>query len=78
MASRPDTSDTGLYCLEPLRKQDYEGCLCSLFPSAESRSSAFALRAFNVELAQAGIKIPYKLFAKNYDIMCLMLNNKEL
>lgn len=39
------------------RKRDYEGFLCSLLLPAESRTSAFALRAFNVELAQAGIKI---------------------
>ena len=78
MASRPDSSGAGHYCWEPLWKQDYEGCLCSLLLPAESRSSAFALRAFNVELAQAGIKIPYKLFAKNCDIMCLMLNNNKL
>ncbi|KAG5213839.1 hypothetical protein JEQ12_009625 [Ovis aries] len=32
---------------------NHEGCLCSLLLPAESRSSAFALRAFNVELAQA-------------------------
>lgn len=37
------------------RKRDYEGFLCSLLLPAESRPSAFALRAFNVELAQAGI-----------------------
>ncbi|KAB1257974.1 NADH dehydrogenase complex I; assembly factor 6 [Camelus dromedarius] len=37
-------------------KRDYEGYLCSLLLPAESRSSAFALRAFNVELAQAGFK----------------------
>ncbi|KGL74684.1 NADH dehydrogenase (ubiquinone) complex I, assembly factor 6, partial [Tinamus guttatus] len=35
------------------RKRDYEGFLCSLLMPAESRTSAFALRAFNVELAQA-------------------------
>lgn len=46
------------------RKRDYEGYLCSLLLPTESRSSAFALRAFNVELAQAGIKVPLKLFAK--------------
>ncbi|XP_044933887.1 NADH dehydrogenase (ubiquinone) complex I, assembly factor 6 isoform X2 [Mustela putorius furo] len=40
------------YCMELLRKRDYEGYLCSLLLPAESRSSAFALRAFNVELAQ--------------------------
>lgn len=34
------------------RKRDYEGYLCSLLFPTESRSSAFALRAFNVELAQ--------------------------
>lgn len=39
------------------RKRDYEGFLCSLLLPAECRTSAFALRAFNVELAQAGIKI---------------------
>ncbi|XP_047584175.1 NADH dehydrogenase (ubiquinone) complex I, assembly factor 6 isoform X2 [Lutra lutra] len=40
------------YCMELLRKRDYEGYLCSLLLPAQSRSSAFALRAFNVELAQ--------------------------
>uniref|UniRef100_A0A670KEE0 NADH:ubiquinone oxidoreductase complex assembly factor 6 n=1 Tax=Podarcis muralis TaxID=64176 RepID=A0A670KEE0_PODMU len=40
------------YCMELLRKRDYEGFLCSLLLPAECRRSAFALRAFNVELAQ--------------------------
>ncbi|XP_004474751.1 NADH dehydrogenase (ubiquinone) complex I, assembly factor 6 isoform X2 [Dasypus novemcinctus] len=48
----PGVSGTDLYCMELLRKRDYEGYLCSLLLPAESRSSAFALRAFNVELAQ--------------------------
>ncbi|XP_049709934.1 NADH dehydrogenase (ubiquinone) complex I, assembly factor 6 isoform X2 [Elephas maximus indicus] len=43
---------TDLYCMELLRKRDYEGYLCSLLQPAESRSAVFALRAFNVELAQ--------------------------
>ncbi|XP_037658451.1 NADH dehydrogenase (ubiquinone) complex I, assembly factor 6 isoform X2 [Choloepus didactylus] len=51
-ANRPGVSGTDLYCLELLRKRDYEGYLCSLLLPAGSRSSAFALRAFNVELAQ--------------------------
>nr|XP_034980386.1 NADH dehydrogenase (ubiquinone) complex I, assembly factor 6 isoform X2 [Zootoca vivipara] len=38
--------------MELLRKRDYEGFLCSLLLPAECRRSAFALRAFNVELAQ--------------------------
>ncbi|XP_019568905.2 NADH dehydrogenase (ubiquinone) complex I, assembly factor 6 isoform X2 [Rhinolophus sinicus] len=51
-ASGPGASGTDRYCMELLRKRDYEGYLCSLLLPAESRSSAFALRAFNVELAQ--------------------------
>ncbi|XP_062935730.1 NADH dehydrogenase (ubiquinone) complex I, assembly factor 6 isoform X2 [Cynocephalus volans] len=51
-ASGPGLSGSDLYCLELLRKRDYEGYLCSLLLPAESRNSAFALRAFNVELAQ--------------------------
>ncbi|KAG8520447.1 NADH dehydrogenase (ubiquinone) complex I, assembly factor 6, partial [Galemys pyrenaicus] len=43
------TSGTDRYCLDLLRKRDYEGYLCSLLFPAESRSSAFALRAFNIK-----------------------------
>ncbi|XP_078034657.1 NADH dehydrogenase (ubiquinone) complex I, assembly factor 6 homolog sicily isoform X2 [Augochlora pura] len=35
-----------------LRKYDYENFLCTLSLSAETRSAAFAIRAFNVEVAQ--------------------------
>nr|XP_002710745.2 NADH dehydrogenase (ubiquinone) complex I, assembly factor 6 isoform X1 [Oryctolagus cuniculus] len=52
VASGLDASGSEQYCLELLRKRDYEGYLCSLLLPAESRSSALALRAFNVELAQ--------------------------
>ncbi|XP_035749748.1 NADH dehydrogenase (ubiquinone) complex I, assembly factor 6 isoform X4 [Egretta garzetta] len=41
-------------------KRDYEGFLCSLLLPAESRTSAFALRAFNVELAQIKDSITQK------------------
>nr|XP_060466914.1 NADH dehydrogenase (ubiquinone) complex I, assembly factor 6 isoform X1 [Panthera onca] len=51
-ASGSGASGTDRYCMELLRKRDYEGYLCSLLLPADSRSSAFALRAFNVELAQ--------------------------
>ncbi|XP_042529143.1 NADH dehydrogenase (ubiquinone) complex I, assembly factor 6 isoform X2 [Dipodomys spectabilis] len=51
-ASGPASRGSDHYCLELLRKRDYESYLCSLLLPAESRSSAFALRAFNVELAQ--------------------------
>ncbi|XP_078034656.1 NADH dehydrogenase (ubiquinone) complex I, assembly factor 6 homolog sicily isoform X1 [Augochlora pura] len=40
------------YCFELVRKYDYENFLCTLSLSAETRSAAFAIRAFNVEVAQ--------------------------
>ncbi|CAJ0958715.1 unnamed protein product [Ranitomeya imitator] len=42
------------YCAELVRKRDYEGFLCTLLLPGESQSSGFALRAFNIELSQAG------------------------
>ncbi|XP_032761900.1 NADH dehydrogenase (ubiquinone) complex I, assembly factor 6 [Rattus rattus] len=51
-ASGPGIPDSHLYCLELLRKRDYESYLCSLLFPAECQRSASALRAFNVELAQ--------------------------
>ncbi|XP_051576429.1 NADH dehydrogenase (ubiquinone) complex I, assembly factor 6-like isoform X2 [Myxocyprinus asiaticus] len=40
------------YCIDIVRKRDYEGFVCSLLLPDASRRSALALRAFNVELAQ--------------------------
>ncbi|XP_072324174.1 NADH dehydrogenase (ubiquinone) complex I, assembly factor 6 isoform X2 [Scyliorhinus torazame] len=40
------------YCLQLVRNRDYEGFLSSLLLPPEFHSSVFALRAFNVELAQ--------------------------
>ncbi|XP_078396920.1 NADH dehydrogenase (ubiquinone) complex I, assembly factor 6 isoform X2 [Cetorhinus maximus] len=40
------------YCVQLVRNRDYEGFLASLLLPPESRSSVFALRAFNAELAQ--------------------------
>ncbi|XP_030109763.1 NADH dehydrogenase (ubiquinone) complex I, assembly factor 6 isoform X4 [Mus musculus] len=51
-ASGPGIPGSHLYCLELLRKRDYESYLCSLLFPAECQRSASALRAFNVELAQ--------------------------
>uniref|UniRef100_U3ILA1 NADH dehydrogenase (ubiquinone) complex I, assembly factor 6 n=1 Tax=Anas platyrhynchos platyrhynchos TaxID=8840 RepID=U3ILA1_ANAPP len=58
--SRPEPGGEVQYCAELLRKRDYEGFLCSLLLPAESRTSAFALRAFNVELAQIKDSITQK------------------
>lgn len=41
----------GQYCLDLVRKQDYEGFLVSLLMPDTSRSAAITLRAFNAELA---------------------------
>ncbi|XP_058031579.1 NADH dehydrogenase (ubiquinone) complex I, assembly factor 6-like [Ahaetulla prasina] len=57
VSSQPSAGGDERYCLDLLRKRDYEGFLCALLLPAESRASVLALRAFNVELAQAGIKI---------------------
>nr|XP_023961036.1 NADH dehydrogenase (ubiquinone) complex I, assembly factor 6 isoform X1 [Chrysemys picta bellii] len=59
-SSRPGPGGEVQYCAELLRKRDYEGFLCSLLLPAESRTSAFALRAFNVELAQIKDSITQK------------------
>ncbi|XP_072881760.1 NADH dehydrogenase (ubiquinone) complex I, assembly factor 6 isoform X2 [Hemitrygon akajei] len=40
------------YCAQVVRSRDYEGFLTSLLLPSELRCSVFALRAFNVELAQ--------------------------
>ncbi|XP_040828539.1 NADH dehydrogenase (ubiquinone) complex I, assembly factor 6 isoform X1 [Ochotona curzoniae] len=60
VASGAGAAGSEHYCLELLRKRDYEGYLCSLLLPAKSRSSAFALRAFNVELAQVKDSISEK------------------
>jgi len=39
------------YCLDLVRKNDYENFLCTLLLSNNLRSSAFAIRAFNTEIA---------------------------
>ncbi|MEE6463516.1 hypothetical protein FKM82_005938 [Ascaphus truei] len=48
------------YCLELVRKRDYEGFLCTLLLPPGSRNSAFALRAFNVELSQVKDSVSQK------------------
>lgn len=40
------------YCLQLVRKSDYENFLCTLLLSHNIKSVAFAVRAFNVEVAQ--------------------------
>ncbi|CAL1677286.1 unnamed protein product [Lasius platythorax] len=40
------------YCLQLVRKNDYENFLCTLLLPHSVKSAAFAIRAFNVEVAQ--------------------------
>ncbi|KAK3744479.1 hypothetical protein QZH41_012892 [Actinostola sp. cb2023] len=40
------------YCIGIVRRMDYENFLCTLLMPKKSQNSAFAIRAFNVELAQ--------------------------
>uniref|UniRef100_A0AAV2M9G5 NADH dehydrogenase (ubiquinone) complex I, assembly factor 6 n=1 Tax=Knipowitschia caucasica TaxID=637954 RepID=A0AAV2M9G5_KNICA len=52
----PENQD---YCLQLVRSRDYEGLVCSLLFPEEARRSSLALRAFNVELAQAGKRLRF-------------------
>ncbi|XP_069710481.1 NADH dehydrogenase (ubiquinone) complex I, assembly factor 6 isoform X2 [Phaenicophaeus curvirostris] len=60
MARGRGVAGAAQFCAGLVRKCDYEGFLCSLLLPAESRTSAFALRAFNVELAQIKDSITQK------------------
>jgi len=46
--------DAGKYCVEYVKKHDYENFLATLLLPRRYLSHAIALRAFNVELAQVG------------------------
>lgn len=60
--SMPSSIDIYIFntASSPLRSRDYEGFVCSLLLPEAARRSALALRAFNVELAQAGSPISKK------------------
>eukprot|EP00048_Salpingoeca_helianthica_P022449 m.18322 g.18322 ORF g.18322 m.18322 type:complete len:310 (-) comp7333_c0_seq1:24-953(-) len=51
LAAAAASSSPNSYCMDLVRKHDYEGYLCTLWLPKELHSDAFALRAFNVELA---------------------------
>lgn len=51
--SKSTTADTGLsYCMDLVKRCDYENFLCTLLLPGTLRGKAFVLRAFQVELAQ--------------------------
>lgn len=43
------------YCLDLVRKNDYENFLCALLLPKQARNAVIALRAFNVEVSKAAI-----------------------
>lgn len=49
----PDVRSSFQYCVQRVRQHDYEAYLCTLALPKEHRLTAMALRAFNVETAQA-------------------------
>ena len=51
--SPPDVRSSFQYCVQRVRQHDYESYLCTLALPKERRLPAMALRAFNVETAQA-------------------------
>ncbi|XP_046832002.1 NADH dehydrogenase (ubiquinone) complex I, assembly factor 6 [Vespa velutina] len=48
------------YCLELVRKRDYENFLCTLLLPNNIKAAGFAIRAFNVEIAQVEDQISIK------------------
>ncbi|XP_043276355.1 NADH dehydrogenase (ubiquinone) complex I, assembly factor 6 [Venturia canescens] len=52
------------YCLDLVRKRDHESYLCSLLLPHNIRSAAFAIRAFNVEIAQIEDQVTDNLIGK--------------
>ncbi|TMW47432.1 hypothetical protein DOY81_007489, partial [Sarcophaga bullata] len=52
------------YCMNLVEKHDYENYLCTLLLGKEHRRHAFALRAFNVEVARSSTNISEEAIAK--------------
>ncbi|CAH1779944.1 unnamed protein product, partial [Owenia fusiformis] len=53
-------SSTVDYCINLVKKYDYENYLCNLLLPQEARVSSFAIRSFNVETAQVGESVTEK------------------
>lgn len=52
------------YCLELVKKNDFENYLCTLLLKEDTRRHAFAIRAFNVEVAKACSSVTEENIAK--------------
>ncbi|XP_050598479.1 NADH dehydrogenase (ubiquinone) complex I, assembly factor 6 [Bombus affinis] len=64
------------YCSELVRKHDYENFLCTLLLSNKNEAAAFAIRAFNVEVAQIRDQVSdYKIGEMRLQFWSDALNN---
>ncbi|OAD56659.1 NADH dehydrogenase (ubiquinone) complex I, assembly factor 6 [Eufriesea mexicana] len=67
---------TTAYCLELVRKHDYENYLCTLLLSSKITAAAFVIRAFNVEIAQVKDQVrDYKIGEMRLKFWTDALNN---
>lgn len=46
------SKSTSAYCVDSVKKYDYENFVCTLLLQNSARSAAFAIRSFNIEIAQ--------------------------
>ncbi|KAG9342800.1 hypothetical protein JZ751_015672 [Albula glossodonta] len=67
--SSADSVHNENYCMNMVRTRDYDGYISSLLFPDGSRRSSLALRAFNVELAQAGIWVKDSVSQKTIGLM---------
>nr|XP_023014116.1 NADH dehydrogenase (ubiquinone) complex I, assembly factor 6 [Leptinotarsa decemlineata] len=55
--SRNMSRSSAEYCAEAVRKYDYENFICTLLLQNTSRSCAFAIRSFNIEVSQVAEQV---------------------
>ncbi|CAG9858288.1 unnamed protein product [Phyllotreta striolata] len=56
-ATRFASKTTAEYCIDSVKKYDYENFVCTLLLKNSIRCSAFAIRSFNVEIAQVAEQV---------------------
>ncbi|XP_055910781.1 NADH dehydrogenase (ubiquinone) complex I, assembly factor 6 homolog [Eupeodes corollae] len=62
-ANSKDTQQRN-YCIDLVKKNDFENYLCTLLVNGEIRRNAFAIRALNVEIAKIGSSVSEQHIAK--------------
>ncbi|KAK4879788.1 hypothetical protein RN001_007934 [Aquatica leii] len=54
---KSNTDTTSNYCLESVKKYDYENFMCTLLLKGKARTNAFAIRSFNVEVSRVAEQV---------------------